>query len=133
MPDITETESWLATEWSMIAGAPFLFIASVLVLGALIWLAIHFIYRERLKTLNERINLHKDRLDAGGGELEDVRETLSQIRSESEETSAKISHASLVADTVRKDLLAMRNELDGGPIGTGTVVGPVWTEDDERP
>ena len=57
---------------------------------------------------------------------------MSSIRAESEEARIKVSHVSKVANSLGKDLPAMKIELEGGRKGTVYKTEPVWARDDEK-
>jgi hypothetical protein len=51
--------SKFAEEWSLISSAPTSAIAYALSVTGVVWLVLHFIYRERIEALKEQINLAK--------------------------------------------------------------------------
>jgi len=42
----------LQREWGNVSGAPLIFLGTVLVVGGLVWLFVHFIYKARLSASN---------------------------------------------------------------------------------
>lgn len=53
----------LSDQWAAISGAPIIFLASLFVVGGLIWAVIHFLYRHRLEGLKEELEILRGRMN----------------------------------------------------------------------
>ena len=79
--DIDKFASWIQREWDVFTAAPFLFTASVIVLGGVIWLFIRYIYRVQIDGYKTQVGAAKERLLLAEAKLNDAigtRERLEQ-------------------------------------------------------
>ena len=61
--DLQSAKSWIELEWAAMIAAPTLFFGALLALSLLSWLAINWLYRGRLETLRDGIDLVRDRFE----------------------------------------------------------------------
>ncbi len=60
MGNVEQEAAWWVKEWALVTGAPVLSVGFVLVTVAVVWVVVHFVYRERIDTLKEQVQLAKD-------------------------------------------------------------------------
>lgn len=88
--DLQYVKSWIELEWAALIAAPTLFIAGLLVLGLMSWLAIDWLYRRRFETLRDNIELVRKRFERE----QSIRDTLEARLREVQQAAPWISDGS---------------------------------------
>ncbi len=141
MDKVTETENLLTREWDVIASAPFSFLAALLVVAGIIWVAVWLIHRGQINALKSKNDAKQDHLNFAQDKLARAEGELAKSPPTDESSDQKAIIASTLAETVRAELAVLRGELGGARmaaggsriVGHGEVFGPVPFEDIDRP
>ncbi len=106
--DLQSAKSWIELEWAAMIAAPTLFFGALLALSLLSWLAINWLYRGRLETLRDNIDLVRDRFERE----ESIRDALEARLREVQKATPWIANASakqIVTDSSAAAIRALEN------------------------
>ena len=106
--DLQSAKSWIELEWAAMIAAPTLFFGALLALSLLSWLAINWLYRGRLETLRDGIDLVRDRFERE----QSIRDTLEAQLREVQRAAPWIADASakkIVTDSSAGAIRALQN------------------------
>ncbi len=106
--DLQSAKSWIELEWAAMIAAPTLFFGALLALSLLSWLAINWLYRGRLETLRDGIDLVRDRFERE----QSIRDTLEARLREVQRAAPWIADASakkIVTDSSAGAIRALQN------------------------
>ena len=106
--DLQSAKLWIELEWAAMIAAPTLFFGALLALSLLSWLAINWLYRGRLETLRDKVDLVRDQFERE----QSIRDTLEARLREVQGAAPWIADASakqIVTDSSAGAIRALEN------------------------